>query len=287
VRIYVAEERGEIAAAALVVIDRTGFGFSTWEIPRGPVAGGKGERGKGIEELLTAILDDAKEDKCLALYASPMHPFPLSPFPFPPSRRYVHCEATRVLDLTQSEEELLNQMKPKGRYNIHIAEKHGVTVRQSNDIDAFHTLVKETSRRDRFTALPKEKYRAFLERLPGAFLFLAHAPGINEPIAGLLGVFWNKKGIYYYGASSHAHRATMAPYALQWKAMRFCKRSGCETYDLLGVAPPGAPAAHPWQGITSFKEKFGGTLVTYPPEQEIVFQPMTKRLLHLKRKILG
>ncbi|MDD3896983.1 MAG: peptidoglycan bridge formation glycyltransferase FemA/FemB family protein [Candidatus Peribacteraceae bacterium] len=283
VRLYAAEEEGAIVASALVAIDRTAFGFSVWEIPRGPV--GRMENGKlRIEELLTHIIDDAKKDKCMALFLSPQFSIFHSQFSIRPSGRHVHCEATRILDLTQSEEEILAQMKPKGRYNIRIAEKHGVTVRQSEDTDAFYALVKETSRRDRFTALPREKYRAFLEHLPGAFLLLAYAPGENDPIAGLLGVFWNKKGIYYYGASSYTHRATMAPYALQWQTMRFCKAHGCVSYDLLGIAPPGAPADHPWQGITSFKEKFGGALISYPPEQVRTLRPVAKRLLDLKRR---
>ena len=107
----------------------------------------------------------------------------------------------------------------------------------------------------------------------------------RSPIAGLLGVNWNKAGIYYYGASSYAHRASMAPYALQWETMRFCKANGCETYDLLGVTPSNAPSDHVWSGITNFKEKFGGTLVTYLPEQQIILRPTVNKLLNLKRKL--
>lgn len=285
IRIYVLKEGEKIVASALVIIDRTSFGLSTWDIPRGPIFKNGELRIENLELLLKTIIKDAKGDKCLSLYLSPSYKKFNSKFSILNSGRHIHCEATRVIDLTRSEEDILKQMKPKGRYNIRVAKKHGVVVKDSDDIDAFHTLVKETSVRDKFTALSKEKYLSFLKHIPKAFLLLAYEPEKNEPIAGLLGVIWNKVGIYYYGASSYAHRANMAPYALQWKSMQFCKDRGCKTYDLLGVAPPDAPADHPWSGITNFKEKFGGALVTYPPEQEIVLKPMMKKLLNLKRKL--
>ncbi len=286
VRIYSLEEGGEIIASALVMIDRTTFGLSTWDIPRGPIFKNEELRIKNEELFLNGIIKDAKKDKCLSIYLSPSFPIPNSKFSIKNSNRHIHCEATRTIDLTLSEEDILKQMKPKGRYNIRVAEKHGITVKESDDIDSFYNLVKETSGRDKFTALPKEKYQSFLEHLPGTFLLLAYEPEKNEPIAGLLGVIWNKVGIYYYGASSYAHRASMAPYALQWKAMQICRQAECTKYDLLGIAPPDAPANHPWSGITNFKEKFGGALVTYPAEKEIVLRPIVNKLLNLKRKLL-
>ena len=274
IRIYAAIDDGKIAGSAMVVIDETAFNIRTWEIPRGPI----GES----TQLMKVIRADAKKNKTLSICFSPLEKIPIKSSP---SMRHVHCEATRIIDLTQSEEEIMNQMKPKGRYNIRVALKHNVSVKQSEDIDAFYKLVNETSGRDGFTALPKSKYEAFLKHLNGSFLFLAFDAEKNEPIAGLLGVIWTDRGIYYYGASSYAHRALMAPYALQWEAMRLCKAKGCKTYDLLGVAPQNADDDHPWQNISRFKEKFGGRVITYPSEQQIILRPIMKWLLKIKRKI--
>ena len=274
VRIYAALDEGQITASALVVIDRTTGGYSTWDIPRGPV-------GDGRTALLDHILTDATRDRCLALYFSPMRLIDRGTA----SARSIHCEATRLLDLTQSEEEILSQMKQKGRYNINVAKKHGITVTQSQDIDAFFTLVQETGKRDGFTSLSKEKYAAFLTHLPGSFLLLAHNEE-GKPIAGVVSVMWKKRGIYYYGASNHAERAKMAPYLLQWESMLLCKERGCTEYDLLGIAPQDARDDHPWMGISHFKEKFGGEVVTYPQERMIVVQPILHRLLAFKRLLL-
>ncbi|MFA6523823.1 MAG: peptidoglycan bridge formation glycyltransferase FemA/FemB family protein [Candidatus Peribacteraceae bacterium] len=312
-RVYGAMEGSQILASALVIIDRTAGGFCTWDIPRGPLALGmeneKWKMGNEWKPFLDRIILSAQREKCLSLFLSPPAPFSIFNFQFSirPSGRHEQPEATRILDLTQPEEALLAQMHQKGRYNIKVAEKHGVRVEESKDIDAFYALLKETGGRDAFGIKPKTHYEAFLKELPGSFLLLAYAaqndsvrpspgtgvgmgansPGYKEALAGLLGIIWNGTGVYYYGASSYAHRALMAPYLLQWEAMKRCKALGCVSYDLLGISPPGAPQSHPWTGVSAFKEKFGGTVVTYPPEQQIVLRPVLNSLLGLKRKFFG
>ncbi|MDD4319203.1 MAG: peptidoglycan bridge formation glycyltransferase FemA/FemB family protein [Candidatus Peribacteraceae bacterium] len=286
-RIYAAMEEGKIIASALVVIDRTSFGLSTWDIPRGPIAALSCER--SAVSLLEKVIEQARRERCLSLFCSACISFKAQSFKLKASHRHEQPDTTRVLDLTQTEEALLAQMHPKGRYNIKVAQRHGVRVERSGDVRAFHTLLQGTGERDRFTIRPLRHYRAFLDTVPGSFLLLAYpnAETKEEPVAGLLGVIWNGTGIYYYGASSSAHRNLMAPYLLQWEAMKHCKAAGCGSYDLLGIAPPDAPATHPWNGVSAFKEKFGGTVVSYPPEQQIVVRPVLNGLLRLKRKILG
>ena len=302
VRIYAGMEGPQIAASALVVIDRTTFGLSTWEIPRGPLMNGKWKMEN--KEFVDRIAADARKQKAITMHFSlPDHAFSILHFPF--SNRLVMPEATRLIDLQPSEEEILAQMKPKGRYNIKLAEKHGDRVELSPDVDAFATLMDETMRRDGFRSAGARTYQRFLELLPASFLFLAYAPAPHAqkspadepsasqshrkaecPIAGLLGVIWGTTGIYYYGASSHERKELMAPYVLQWEAMQYCKTHGCTHYDLFGIAPEGM-TNHPWAGVSEFKAKFGGAVLTYPSEQEVVLRPTMKTLLTMKRKILG
>ena len=319
VRVYVGEGEGNILASALVVIDRTTGGFSTWDVPRGHLWLASSFQLLALRNVVHALLDtiirDAREDYCLALYLSPPSPLDIAKsYPFGELRagqleaspRHERPEATRIIDLTKSEEEILAQMHQKGRYNIKVAQKNCVRVEQSHDVEAFYELLRETAKRDGFQTLPLKAYRAFLECLPGSFLLLAHERS-HKPIAGLLGTTWNRTGLYYYGASDYTYRTLMAPYALQWEAMRLCKAKGCAQYDLLGVMPPSpltlalspsfakAPAGrrgereflHPWAGVSTFKEKLGGTVMTYPPEQQIVLRPLLWKLLQWKRKVFG
>ena len=286
-RMFSVETDGAIAAACLAVIDRTALGLTTWDVPRGPVWAAGREAEASV--LLGALIEAAQAEGALSIVCSAPLPPPSPLHGLRPSGRHVYPEATRIIDLTPGEDAILAQMHSKGRYNIRIAERDGVEVRPSTDAAAFHTLLRATAERDGFRPPSLKACEAFLGALPGSFLLLASAPASTQPgpIAGLLGVAWEGTGIYYYGASDHAHRALMAPYALQWAAMRHCKAAGCTSYDLLGVAPPGAGVAHPWQGISGFKEKFGGAIRTYPPELRRVLRPVPTAVLWLKRAIMG
>src|SRR3989304_9918448 len=72
-----------------------------------------------------------------------------------PSHHPLFTKYTFVLDLTKSEEELLNAMHPKTRYNLKVAQKHGVMVQEDNSKEAFETYLKlstETTNRQGFYA---------------------------------------------------------------------------------------------------------------------------------------
>lgn len=247
---------------------------------------GRDEKVEG-SALLDRIITDAKSEKALCIFLSPTNPLPSTLYPLVASPRHIHPPATRIIDLSKTHDEILAQMHQKGRYNIKIALRDGVTVRQGaeNDIDAFYGLLKGTSARDVFTISPKGHYTRFLTNLRDSFFLIAEHEG--TPVAGYMGVIWNETAYYYYGASDHAKRALMAPYLLQWEAMKLSKERGALRYDLLGIAPLGSGPEHAWAGISSFKEKFGGEVVEYAQEQQVMIRPMTWRLLQLKRKLLG
>mgnify|MGYP000238798124 CR=1 FL=1 len=288
VLVYIYEKDKSILCSALVVIDKTTLGLSTWDIPRGPIF--KSGNEKLAKEVIHRICDDAKKNRCMEITISPPVKIDL-PSKFKKSEYLHHAEATIIIDVSKTEEEILTQMKPKGRYNIRVAGKHNVEVDKSEDINLFYDLIEKTSKRDQFTCLPKTSYEAFIKDIPNSFLLVASAStstdvktNSNNAIAVLLGAKWNNHQVYYYGASDHSYRACMAPYSLQWEAIKHAKAEGCTSYDLLGIAPPDS-VNHPWKGITSFKEKFGGEIKIYPPEMRIRFRPISMLLLSIKRKM--
>jgi lipid II:glycine glycyltransferase (peptidoglycan interpeptide bridge formation enzyme) len=305
--VYAAFQDDVMVASALVTSDSTVMNLTAWDLPRGPLFA-EGIPAADATAFFDHIVREAKKDKCFSLYLSPIQSLQATSYKLQASSRHEQPEATRFLDLTLSEEDILKKMHQKGRYNIKVAEKNAVRVEASSDARAFGELLHRTAARDGFAAAPVSRYEAFLKHLDGSFLLLAYAshesrvmshekPGAivqdsrlktqDLPIAGLMCVIWNGTGIYYYGASEYEHRALMAPYLLQWEAIRHCKAAGCAWYDLLGVAPPDAPDDHPWQGISRFKEKFGGEIVVYPPERQIIVKRAAHAGLQLKRKLLG
>lgn len=285
-RVYGAFSGQNMAACALVTIDRTTGGLCTWDIAKGPLATGDA---RDMHPLLVRVAEDAEADKAMVLYFSPSAGATLEVghCSMRDSDRCEQSPATRVLDLTKTHDEILAQMHQKGRYNIKIALRDGVTVRAGTvaDIDAFYAILRATGARDVFTISPKGHYARFLTSLEESFFLIAEHQG--APVAGYMGVIWNGTAYYYYGASDHAKRALMAPYLLQWEAMKLCKERGAARYDLLGIAPVGSGPEHAWAGISSFKEKFGGTVIEYAQEQQVMIRPLVWNLLKLKRRILG
>ena len=198
---------------------------------------------------------------------------------------------TLVLDLSLNDEELLRHMKPKGRYNIKVAQKNGVLVKQyktfkeipEKDFEAWYEIMKETGKRDGFGAHEKAYYFNLLSTLGSTHessIFIAYNAN-KEVLCGAIVTYHDQVGMYFYGASSYKHRALMAPYLVQWEAIKESRARDCAYYDFLGVSPPNSPKHH-WAGVTDFKEKFGGDRVSYAPAFEIIHRPFLYKLLGIR-----
>ena len=206
---------------------------------------------------------------------------------------------TLILDLTKSPEQLLAEMHPKTRYNIHLAERKGVTVRVEKNLDVFWQLNQQTIHRDKFRSHDKRYYEKML-RLDTVWQLTAYLGEI--PIGTHILVVYGKRATYLHGASANEQRELMAPYLLQWAGIKMAMDEGCGEYDLWGVAPlrssscaGQAPstcfhnycweATHPWTGVTRFKAGFGGMPKSYPSAQDVIFHPSLYRLYALARAV--
>jgi lipid II:glycine glycyltransferase (peptidoglycan interpeptide bridge formation enzyme) len=208
------------------------------------------------------------------------------PLPIKIHTRYVpeiFPEHTLAIDLRKPEEEILSQMKQKGRYNVNLARKKDVQIVRSTDTDTFYSLLRQTTRRDGFSPHPKEVYKNMLESF-GEDGFLLLAKYTDQVIAGGIFLISDDVMTYYYGASSDEHRNVMAPYLLQWTAMQMGRQRGCGWYDFLGIAPENSHG-HRLTGVSSFKEKFGGVRITYAPAFEVVHNNKWYTMLQILKKI--
>ena len=188
---------------------------------------------------------------------------------FKPSPHNIQPPRTIIIDIKDSEENILAKMKPKCRYNIRLAEKKGVTVRAWGDVEAFHQMILVTGGRDNFGVHSKEYYqRAYDLFHPKRICELLVAEYEGKPLASLM-VFANgKRAWYVYGASNNEERNRMPTYLLQWEAIRWAKSKGCEEYDLWGVPDEDEDTLESqfesrhdnlW-GVYRFKRGFGGAL---------------------------
>jgi peptidoglycan pentaglycine glycine transferase (the first glycine) len=191
-----------------------------------------------------------------------------------PDYRFSEPRHTLCLDLRPSEDEILAQMKPKGRYNVRVARKHGVSVVRDNSYQGlvdFMRIQRCTAVRKGMQPIAPGYFRAMLAELVPrgqASLFFAEHRGQRLATA-LVGTF-GRRATYLYGGSLLAQRRVMAPSLLHFEIMRRAKASGCEWYDLWGVAPSDQPD-HAWRQISEFKRKLGGVEVQLVPTLDYVY----------------
>ena len=180
-----------------------------------------------------------------------------------------------VLDLEQSEEELLVRMKPKTRYNINLAARKKVLVKtgEQKDLLVFWKLMLETASRQNFKLHPQNYYWQMWDHLAPQNLKLVLAYYNSEPVAGMLLTLFGQSAIYLHGGTSQKFKDAMAPFALHWEAIRIAKASGMKFYDFGGVTGEANPN-HAWAGITRFKKSFGGFEVVYPGAYDLIYSPI-------------
>lgn len=242
-------------------------------------------RGAGIVKIEPRIWqDEMSQEEWEALYRR--HGCVPSPDTIQPPR-------TVVIDLRPSEEEILARMKQKTRYNIRLAEKKSVTVREgtAEDLPAFNRLMRLTGERDNFGVHDSNYYRAAFEIFAphSAALWLAEFEG--RPLAGVMVFASGNSAAYLYGASSNEERQRMPAYAAQWAAMRWAKARGCITYDMWGV--PDAPEeeleanfADRQDGlwpVYRFKRGFGGEVKRTVGATDRVYNQLLHRLYSRQR----
>lgn len=149
---------------------------------------------------------------------------------------------TAIIDLSKTSELILTEMKPKGRYNIRLAEKKEIKVvevdKTVDNVKVFYDLMMETTSRDGFSGNKLEYYVTFLDTILNSSLLIAYKD--DKPIAAWIFIFDKEVSIYYYGASTNdaEYRNLMAPYLLQWTAIDKAKSIWSKYYDFLWIASP-------------------------------------------------
>ena len=167
------------------------------------------------------------------------------------------------IDLNQAEDTILAGMKAKTRYNLHLAEKKGVTVRSGSleDLGLLYQMYAETSVRDHFVIREEGYYHEVWSRfLQAGMAEILIAEVDAEPVAALVQFRFARRAWYLYGMSRAVHREKMPNVLLQWHAIRRAKAAGCTVYDLWGAPDEFNEQDSMW-GVYRFKEGLGARVV--------------------------
>lgn len=253
---------------------------------RGPVIS-QSETAERKKQLFDLFLERVKEiadrEKSIFFKIEPEQDTScLTQVSFKPSVKQIQPSSkTVILNLDKSEDELLQAMHSKTRYNIRLALKKGVVVKEAEDIDAFYNLLQKTAQRDKFYTHTKKRYEKLMETLGQAGLARLFLAQIRDKIiAANIVIFWNKQAVYLHGASDYDYRQVMAPYALQWQVICQAKKSGCKSYDFWGIDEK------KWPGVTRFKKGFGAKVIVYPGSFDLIYSPFWYAGYKIVRQVL-
>ncbi len=177
---------------------------------------------------------------------------------------------TLITDLSKSLSDLLNEMHPKTRYNIKVADKHGVNIKSSSEANPeVIALLTATSKRQNYNSYPASYYESmisFFQNSRDIELTVYQALYKAELLAAAVMIDHGNTRTYLFGGSNDSQRNVMAPYAMHWQAMQDAKQAGLTHYDWWGIET----ATGKLPGFVRFKLGWGGDTVIYPSAIDLV-----------------
>jgi lipid II:glycine glycyltransferase (peptidoglycan interpeptide bridge formation enzyme) len=284
----VIEDQGQWLAGAQVLFRSLGP-WTIAYVPKGPVAD-LADAG-ATQVLLEALHSLCRQRRAILLKIEPdladdfASAQRLTELGFRSSPQTIQPQCTILLDLASDPEAILDRMKSKTRYNIRLAARKGVAVREgtANDLPGFYRLMQVTGERDDFGIHSEPYYQAAHQLfVPQGLARLFLATFEDKVLAGIMTFAFGRRAWYMYGASSDEHRNLMPNYLLQWEAIKWAKERGCLTYDLWGIPDEEEEILERkflersdglW-GVYRFKRGFGGQVVHYLGAYDYVYSPL-------------
>lgn len=185
----------------------------------------------------------------------------------------------------KTEDEVFSNFHSKTRYNIRLAIKKGVAIKEGTkeDLKAFHDIMVETGKRDDFIIRSLAYFEKMYDCLAPNHMKLLMAYHEDKPIAGIIPIMYGKKTWYLYGASSNSHRNLMPNYLLQWTMIKEAIQNGHEVYDFRGVSGV-VDENHPQYGLYRFKKGFGAEFTEFIGEVYMPYKPMIYKMYKLAER---
>ncbi len=256
------------------------------------------------KKMVEALKKIGKREKCIFIQLEPNIvaienlKFKIENLGLQSSAHPLFTKYTFQLDLTKSEEELLANMYPKTRYNIRVAQKHGVQVIEDNSDKAFKEylrLTQETTKRQAFYAHTQKYHELMWQTLKPATKdqkpiidkLTAHlllAKYKNKTLAAWI-LFVFKNTLYYpYGASSTENKETMASNLIMWEAIKYGKKIGLKKFDMWGALSNDPDKNDPWYGFHRFKQGYGPELIEFIGSYDLVINPVLYQIYKIADK---
>lgn len=186
----------------------------------------------------------------------------------------------------KTEDEIFNNFHSKTRYNIRLATKKGVIIKEGTreDLKDFHKIMVVTGKRDNFMIRPLSYFEKMYDELGKEHIKLMMAYYEDKPISGIIDIIYGNKVWYLYGASSNEHRNLMPNYLLQWEMIKYAIQNNKDIYDFRGVSGV-LDESHPQYGLYRFKKGFNAEFTEFIGETYIDFKPIVYKTYKISEKL--
>jgi lipid II:glycine glycyltransferase (peptidoglycan interpeptide bridge formation enzyme) len=196
---------------------------------------------------------------------------------------------TFLVDLTKTETQLLEGMHPKTRYNIRVANRFGVEVKEQTDDQGFEIYLKlllDTTKRQGFYLHTEKYHRDLWKTLKDTGMIHIMLASYQKQILSAFMIFNIKDKLFYpYGASLDINRQVQAPTLLMWEVIKLGKELKCKVFDMWGCLGPRAKENENGYGFHRFKQGYGGELVEYVGTYDLVINPLLYKAYNSVDKI--
>lgn len=255
---------GELCGGSLFYTSANNKGAGFLVAPDGPILPWQEQKlaTECMQLLVAELKKQSTELSTMALRVAPrLTELPDALKGFSPAPLNITEKKTMYLSLQPSEDELLQAMRPKARYNIGLAGRRGVTVSESSSVDSvlkFCSVMEQVAERNDYYVEPLEFFVALFETLCSTGMvrvFFAEHEG--EVLGAILMITFGSRATYFAGGTTNVKRNLMAGYALQWAAIKAARDAGCSEYDFWGFDPAVAPD-DTYAGFSRFKSQFAG-----------------------------
>ena len=305
--IVVRDEKGQIKASLSILIRKLPYiNYSIMYAPRGPVCDLDDE--KSFKELIEKADKLAKKYKAFMLKMDPDILASNNEFKNM-AKKYGFKVEEKIKDVNtllqpryvfrldlkgKTEDEVFSAFHSKTRYNIRLATRKGVTIREGKreDLQQFQDILETTGTRDGFFIRKKEYFEHLYDSFDNKHLKLVFADYQGKPIACVLNIFYGNKEWYLYGGSLNEHRNVMSTYLLQWEMIKQAIERKMDCYDFRGVCA--TDETHYNEGLYRFKKGFNADFVEFMDMHKVynkfiyfLFEKCAYKLRDLKLKISG
>ena len=221
-----------------------------------------------VESIVGELRKMAPTEKCIFLRIEPFSSLgDISNLKTNVPLRRIQPRKTQILDITKTEDELFKKFSRTTRYNIGLAKRSGVTVREQGSYSSdFYGLLQKTKERQEFGIFLEEHYRNIFGTTSeniSVEMFLAGYEG--KTINATIVLFFNGRATTLHSGSDYNHRNVKGSNLLNWEIILSAKRKGFKELDFWGIDEK------KWPSLTAYKKGFDGREVEYPQGVDIVF----------------